>query len=363
MNNKKSIKLITIAGIRPQFVKVAALLYSIKKFNETSPVKVETKCINTGQHYDELLSQQLLEEFNLSFDLTITHKDKRSDVIMANSFVVLTRYLEELEQSYDGVIVFGDGNPSMVGAIVAARSNYTLIHVEAGEKRSKREHEEINRRIIDSLSDIYLCVTNKAVKNLADDGISENVYWTGDLAYEFIDEFSKRNTKTIWKDEFVLATIHRPENLEKSALRNIISALNEFKSKVFFVCHPRTRKLINQYELDRCQNIKYFEALSYAEILALIKGCSFVFSDSGGVIREAYHLRKHCVVRRNKGAWPEIIQSGINIRVDTSYEKIKKALFKISQISKKNFQFPRLLSRNDGTNYALRTLCEILSSD
>jgi len=235
-----------------------------------------------------------------------------------------------------------------------------LIHIEAGEKRAKHEHEEINRLVVDALSDVHLCVSQRAVVCLSDEGKTENVYWTGDLAYDFLKSHlvNKSYEKNGENYEFILATVHRPENLKIDALKNIIQALGSCSKKVLFVCHPKTKQLLQEMHLIDIENIDYIDALSYSNMLATVKASVFLFTDSGGLIREASHLGKRCLVRRDEGGWQELIQAGYNIRVGTKLEDLKRSLVEMISLSAVSVPPPEILYRTGGTEYALKIICD-----
>ena len=291
-----------------------------------------------------------------------THKILKPDSILANSFVALSNYLRDIYPKPDWVIVFGDGNPTLSGALAAARQNYKLVHVEAGEKREKYEHEEITRRVVDSLSDVFFCVSQRAVECLAENSITENVYWTGDLAYDFMMKKARQlESKSFVEatNEYVLASIHRPENLEAKVLINIITVLNEYSERVFFICHPRTKYKLQQLGLWGKDNIHYLSSLSFSEVLSMITGATFLFTDSGGLIREASHFGKRCIVRRNGGAWPELINAGFNKRVGTKLNELRSAFAEMDLLSTQNASPPESLFRKDGGIFALDVLCSL----
>ncbi|MCL4274780.1 MAG: UDP-N-acetylglucosamine 2-epimerase [Anaerolineales bacterium] len=356
----KNIRLLLVAGIRSQFIKMASFLEAIDTYNQNSSCKLTAIRINTGQHYDNLLLSQQLADLNLSFDYQIFHKIRTAEDIFAHSFVELSKYFDKFDPNVDLVVVFGDGNPAVIGALVAARKGYKIVHVEAGEKRASHEHEEINRRIVDALSDIHLCVSHRAVQCLKDEGKSENVYWTGDLAYEFLkNNINKMTFDNIYPDkEFVLATIHRPENLGEYALTNIIRALEGFSNKVHFFCHPRTKLRLLELDLMSTKNIYFSDALPYSKMLSAITNSLFLLTDSGGLIREASHLGKRCVVRRDEGGWPELMQVGYNLRVGIELEELKSSLNKVKSLIDIKSPPPEILYRHNGAKYALEILCK-----
>lgn len=358
----EAIRLVIIAGIRPQFIKMTALLDSIRKHNQASPVQIYAKCVNTGQHYCASLSTQLFHELRLSFDFEIDHANRNPDAILANSFIELSQYFRGLDPCPDWIVVFGDGNPAVAGALAAARQGCKLVHIEAGEKRERYEHEEINRRVVDSLADVHFCVSQRAVSCLAEDGILNNVYWTGDLAYDFTMESAHTlspGVSGIAQEGYVLVTIHRPENLEREVLQDIVTALSEMSREVVFLCHPRTKRRLQELDLYASQAVQYLDPLSYLSTLAAIKGCAFLLTDAGGIVREASHLGKRCVVRRNGGAWPELMERGFNVRVGTSLAELREGLARMDALSKQHVRPPQLLYRPNGIEEALDVLCTL----
>ena len=360
----KTVKIVVIAGIRPQYVKLAALQRSINRYNEYSKTKIVARYVDAGQHYDENLRGNIINELGIHFDDFIAHTDLGIINILGNMIIRIYQLLDQMETKPNWVIVFGDGNPTLAGTIAASRKAIPIVHIEAGMKRDPLEVEEANRIVADHLSKVNFCVSKKAVQNLRLEGRDENSYWTGDLAYEFIMECVQNIPSGILglSSDYILASIHRPINLDDNTLCNIIKSLEIINRKVVFVLHPRTRRKIEELGLIKSNRILFSEPLSYLQMLSAIKGSKFLLTDSGGLIREAYHLGKRCLVRRDIGGWSELIDIGFHKRIGRSKEDIFEALEWAENISDEENRQKNMLVRRDGIRFALNKLVE-LSSD
>jgi UDP-N-acetylglucosamine 2-epimerase len=307
------------------------------------------------------LSTDLFRELGLGFDFRVAHLTIEPDEIFSHSYAELAKFLKRLPYRPDWLVVFGDGNPAAIGALAGARQGISVVHIEAGEMRGKWEHEEINRRIVDSLADLHLCTSRRAISILAQSGISSNVHFTGDVTSEFIIRYAESLPSGIsdWDtQDYLLVTIHRPENLQEEPFANIVAAVNDMTRKVIFVCHPRTEHRLLELGLPISPNIEILQPLSYANMLSAIKGCAFLLTDSGGLIREASHLGKRAVVRRNAGGWPELYEAGVNIRVGSTASEIRDGIRRMELLVENSREVPQLFLTHDG----LRQTIELLSN-
>lgn len=311
-------KIVIIIGARPQFIKIMPLMKSIKNaFNAT--------VIHTGQHYDYRMSKIFFEE------LDIPSPDYNLNVGSGRQGAQTARMIERIENVLfhrrpDLVVILGDTNSTLAGALAAAKMNIPIAHIESGLRSFRRSMpEEINRIVGDSLSSVLFCPTGNAVKNLAREGIKKNVIMTGDIMCDALrmavaacrnNELIKR--LGINKKDYYLLTIHRDFNTNcKAGLRSLLQNLSRLDRKIIFPVHPRTRKAIKSYGLwngiiRKGSNIMVLEPQGYMDFLTLQLHASVIITDSGGVQKEAYMLKVPCVTLRDETEWVETLKGNAN---------------------------------------------------
>ncbi|UZQ49338.1 non-hydrolyzing UDP-N-acetylglucosamine 2-epimerase [Clostridium kluyveri] len=317
-------KILTVVGARPQFIKASAVSNVIRKCHEEI-------LVHTGQHYDENMSQVFFEELN------IPRPDYNLEVGSGNHGKQTGTMLIKLEDIYikekpDFVLVYGDTNSTLAGALCASKLLIPLAHVEAGLRSFNRKMpEEQNRVITDRLSNILFVPTDSAVENLKREGIKEGIYNVGDVMFDAILNFKKlaENKNEIIKElalqdkEYILTTIHRAENTNYiERLKNIVEALNECGKPVVLPLHPRTKKYMTDYGLKFNDNIKVIEPIGYLEMINLEMNSQKIVTDSGGVQKEAFFMKKPCITMRDETEWVETVENGWNIVVGTDKNKI-----------------------------------------
>jgi UDP-GlcNAc3NAcA epimerase len=335
-------KILTIVGARPQFVKAAALSRALKSQN------MEEVLVHTGQHFDENMAEIFFREMEIP-------QPKYNLGINSLSHGAMTgRMLEEIEkvlllEKPSALVVFGDTNSTIAGALAASKLHIPVAHVEAGLRSyNMRMPEEINRIVTDRISDYLFCPTETAVKNLKAEGFGsfhnkvENI---GDVMYDvalYYSQFSKEKSTIFSKlsinsKPFVLATLHRQENTDDpKRLNAIIDALNELSSdfEIVLPLHPRTKNIIAK------ENIKLqfspIEPVGYFDMIELLKNCSMVISDSGGLQKEAFFFAKHCLVTRDETEWTELIDLNYNFMVGANSKLIMQTA---GEVTNKNCQF------------------------
>lgn len=317
----KKKKIISIVGTRPEFIKLAALYGEIeKKFNHI--------IIHTGQHYDREMDRAFFEEFNLptpDFNL----KTGSGSFAQQTAKMMLGCEKVLLSENPSAVLVFGDTNSTLCGAIAAAEHNIPIVHIEAGMRSFDRSMpEEINRIICDHLSSLLLCSSKYAVLCLQKEGISKDVFYTGDINYDIflktkIDSniISRLNLK---EKEFYFLTIHRQENTNNLVrLARILRTLSNLSYTIVFPVHPRTEKMLSKLDINK-NNFLCTKPLKFSESLALQKEAKVVITDSGGIQKEAYWLSVPCVTLRLSTEWVETVESGWNHLVGASEGLILK---------------------------------------
>ena len=327
-------KIITIVGARPQFIKAATVSAAIKKAAEAG-CDISEKLLHTGQHYDYNLSELIFSELHLPApEWNLACKDSNTELISQAVEPVLQR------ESPDLVIVYGDTNSTLAGALAADSLHIPIAHVEAGlRSRNKQMVEEQNRIRTDRLSSLLFCPTYTAVENLRKENITEGVYHVGDVMYDAALRFTpaEQDTDVLSKlgvepQQFVLTTIHRAETADDPAqLQSILLALRQTGSTVVLPLHPRTARTIAAAPqlkdlIDSSDNIKVIPPVGYIEMLLLERNASLILTDSGGVQKEAYFQRTPCVTLRRETEWTETVAAGWNSLAGTDTVDILTAV-------------------------------------
>lgn len=333
MNRK--LRIITIVGARPQFIKAAAVSRAILDLFSD---QIEEKIIHTGQHFDDNMSQVFFDELSIP-------KPNYHFAISGGSHGAMTgKMLSSIEEALlaekpDWVLVYGDTNSTLAGALAAVKLHIPVAHVEAGLRSfNMRMPEEVNRIVSDRVSRLLLCPTEAAVDNLRSEGISNGVHNVGDVMYDvaiFYRDKARHHSSIlhrlgIFPKTYVLATCHRAENTDAPhRLKEILSALNATAKKmpVILPLHPRTRKITQIYEMtDLLSGLVVTEPLSFLDMLALEQNARLILTDSGGVQKEAFFYDVPCVTMRDETEWVETITSGWNRLAPPHTGQILKAV-------------------------------------
>ena len=323
-------KILTVIGARPQFIKASVVSAAIEK-----TAGLEEKIIHTGQHFDANMS-------NIFFDQLGIPKPHYQLNINSGSHGAMTgRMLEAiekicLEEKPDRLMVYGDTNSTLAGALAASKLHIPVAHIEAGLRSfNMRMPEEINRILTDQVSDILFCPTETAVKNLKNEGFEAkpvHVLNVGDVMQDSSMFFAERAVKgealkAVPESNFIVATLHRAENTDDPVrLKAIVDALNYIHKNILPVVlplHPRTQKVVKSLGLQL--DMLVLEPVGYLEMIWLLKHCNAVVSDSGGVQKEAFFFKKPCITMRDQTEWVELIEHGVNILAGADTQKIINA--------------------------------------
>lgn len=320
-------KILTIIGARPQFIKASVVSRAIQQTEG-----IEEIMLHTGQHFDANMSDIFFNQ------LGIPKPDIQLDIHGGTHGDMTGRMLIEIEKALlehkpDRVLVYGDTNSTLAGALAAAKLHIPVAHVEAGLRSFNMQMpEEINRILTDQISDLLFCPTDTAVKNLNNEGFATKpvqVLQVGDVMQDSALLFAKQAVAPSGDlpEGFILATLHRAENTDSpERLANIVNALNQLHqtlAPVVLPLHPRTRKLIAQQGLEL--NVHLIDPVGYFEMVWLLDRCQLVLTDSGGVQKEAFFFGKACVTMRDQTEWVELIEAGANELVGADTSKIIEA--------------------------------------
>lgn len=354
-------KLLTIIGARPQFVKAAALSRAIKNHPQLQEV-----IVHTGQHFDANMSDIFFEEMEIPkphYNLNInglSHGAMTGQMLEKLEEVMIT-------EKPDVVLVYGDTNSTIAGALAAKKLHIKVAHVEAGLRSFNMQMpEEINRILTDRISDWLFCPTDAAISNLNKEGyqnINCTIVKTGDVmedaalfyAQKAAEKSTIINQLNLAVKSFVLATIHRAENTDNyNNLKGIIDALNKLNESVSVVVplHPRTKKLIEQHQLKPTFTI--VDPLGYFDMISLLQNCALVITDSGGLQKEAFFFGKFCVTTREQTEWVELVEHGYNTIAGTDTTKI----IQLAEIALKS-SFPEKINLY-GNGKACENICKAL---
>jgi len=325
-------KILTIIGARPQFVKASAVSRALKTFSHINEV-----IVHTGQHYDPNMSEVFFRE------MEIPKPRYNLEVNGAGHGVMTGRMLEKLEpvllsEKPDLVMVYGDTNSTLAGALTARKLNIPVAHVEAGLRSFRMSMpEEVNRILTDRISDLLFCPTEQAVQNLNQEGYAgfpAQIHRVGDVMYDsalFYSQLAEARASVfpalgLSGKRYILCTIHRQENTDTIGnLKSLIAVLNTLNREIPVVLplHPRTRKILQQNNI--ATEFTPIEPVGYFDILMLLKNASIVMTDSGGMQKEAYFFGKYCLTLREETEWTELVENGYNQLVGTDPDTIEMA--------------------------------------
>lgn len=323
-------KIVTVIGARPQFIKAAPVSRVLRETHTEL-------LVHTGQHYDANMSDIFFEELHIpkpDYNLGVgsgNHGKQTGEMLEKIEEIVLT-------EKPDYLMVYGDTNSTLAGALVAAKLHIPVIHIEAGLRSfNKKMPEEINRIMTDHVSEYLFCPTGTAVKNLKNENITHNVYNIGDVMYDAVlfnrklaqEKSTVLEVNGLEKKGYHLITIHRAENTDDlQNMKNILEAFSKISTMKVWPIHPRTKKKLADFGLDLndVPNLKVIEPVGYLDMLTLESNAQKIITDSGGVQKEAYFMKVPCVTVREQTEWVETLEENANILAGTSVEKILTAV-------------------------------------
>ena len=322
-------KFVTIVGARPQFVKAAAISRELRK--------VHTEIlVHTGQHYDYRMSGIFFDGLDLPpADLNLgvgsgSHGAQTGAMLKGIEDVLVS-------ERPDWLLVYGDTNSTLAGALAASKLCIPLAHVEAGLRSfNRRMPEEVNRVLADHVSSLLLCPSQTAVDNLATEGIVDNVHLVGDVMLDVLN-WARPQSKAVTDDllrrlgvaakSYLLATVHRSENTdEPERLAQIVRAFNDIGEPIIFPIHPRARKVLEASNLHLAQHVQLIDPVGYVDMVALAGAARLILTDSGGLQKEAYWLAVPCVTLRDETEWVETVDAGWNVVTGSTAHSIIEAV-------------------------------------
>jgi UDP-GlcNAc3NAcA epimerase len=329
-------KILTVVGARPQFIKAGVVSQCIR---DNYSDRLSEVLIHTGQHYDNNMSDIFFKQLDLpqpKVNLEVgsgNHGEQTGRML-----TLLEKVL--IQEKPDMVMVYGDTNSTLAGALAAAKLHFPVAHVEAGLRSWNRKMpEEINRVMVDHISSLLLCPSEVAIKNLKQEGILKGVIKTGDVMHdsalycaqkaeqekEYFDRFCGENSLLAGK--YFLATVHRAENTDNiCSLKQIIDSFEKLPQKIVWPVHPRTQKMMEENKISCGNNIILTAPFSYLDMILFLKNAAMVLTDSGGVQKEAMFFETPCVTLRSETEWTETLESGWNILSGIDSDQILKTV-------------------------------------
>lgn len=352
-------KIVTVIGARPQFIKAAVISRVFASCNE-----IEEVIIHTGQHFDANMSEVFFEEMSIPkphYNLNINglgHGAMTGQMLEKIEEVLL-------QEKPDWVVVYGDTNSTLAGALAAKKLHIRVAHVEAGLRSFNMDMpEEINRILTDRISDVLFCPTDTAIENLKREGFKNmdcRIMKNGDVMQDaalFYSDKAKRPEVTI-PEHFVLCTVHRAENTDDpERLAGIFDALENLSKSlpVVLPLHPRTRSKLMALNYDFSNSkICFIDPVGYLEMVWLLKNCELVMTDSGGLQKEAYFFRKYCVTMRDETEWVELVENGFNLLAGSDSDRILKCIRELRLKNQVEFE-NRLYGKGDAGKKVLEVL-------
>lgn len=322
-------KYVSIVGARPEFIQAWPVGIALNREHQEI-------LVHTGQHYDYTMSQAFFDQLGIpapNHNLGIgsnTHGKQTGEMLIALEQVLL-------DEDPEMVLVRGDTNSTLAGALAASKLDIPLVHIEAGERSYQRTMpEEINRIVADRLADLHLCASRTALGRLSDEGIRGSAYWVGDVMFDasrMIDQMGLMTPGVLQKlgveaGRYSLVTVHRASNTDDDArLTDIVDILNGVGEPVVFPVHPRTRRALERVSANFEPHVLLLDPVGYLEISELIRSARLVATDSGGIQREAYFAAVPCLTLRDETEWTETVDSGWNRLAGTSPAKVLEMWF------------------------------------
>lgn len=309
-------RILTVVGARPQFIKAAPVSRALRAAG------IAEDLIHTGQHFDRSMSDVFFEELELRAPRKNLNVNNLAHGAMTGQMLEKLE-IDMLEQRPDAVLVYGDTNSTLAGALAAAKLHIPLVHIEAGLRSFNRKMpEEVNRVLTDHISDMLFCPTEAAVKNLGNEGLAKGIHLVGDVMYDVTlvaTEIAREKSRiledlTLTPKGYAVATVHRAENTDDPVqLSRLMTWIEDMAQQqpVVLPLHPRTRQKLSERN-SRSRRVRFVDPLGYIDMTQLVHNSAAVFTDSGGLQKEAFFHRVPCVTLRSETEWVETIESGWN---------------------------------------------------
>ena len=332
-------RVLSIGGTRPQFVKMAVIVRAFEAYNANHFGSVEHRLLHTGQHYDPMMSEVFFKELNLPKPQTLLGVHSGSPGMQTAAMLAGVE-ADLMQWTPDVVVIYGDTNSTLAAAIATVKIHIPLVHLEAGLRSHDRcMQEEINRIVSDHISDVLLVPTRRAMCELQLEGLADRAVFVGDVMLDAVEHFANLDGPSstleqlqLSTGEYSLVTLHRAETTDVvSRLGDVLQALEEIRFPIILPIHPRLKHLLGNDGLALLRNIPHMnliDPVGYLEMLRLEKNARFILTDSGGVQKEAYFLGVPCLTMRNETEWVETLHGDWNVLVGTRASTILSAVKK-----------------------------------
>lgn len=335
----RKLTIAVVAGIRSQYMKLCAFQRMLGYMEEGIKGKINFIYIDAGQHYGHDLARGYISDLKINFDYKLEHASKKPIEILSSMITQLYNLFININNygHLDYVIVFGDANTTLAGAIAASKAQIKLIHVESGLRvGDKSSPEEGNRIVADHLASVRFVSNKSDFNNIVEEGLSENTYFAGDIIYDLVLDIARQGFSDIHieeegrvrsydYDDFILASMHREENLREGILPRLFEVLNTINHNVLFIAHPREMDEIAGLTFDRSK-ITVSNHVNYTDMLAAISKCKYIITDSGAIQREAYYLQKRCLIRQNRAFWQSLVDLEIHQLIGKTVDEMQEGI-------------------------------------
>lgn len=360
-----------VAGIRSQYMKLCAFQRMLNYIDNCIKEKFNFIYINAGQHYGHDLAQGYISDLKIKFDYELVHNSTEPIEILGSMVIHLYELFVELKRSkdLDYIMVFGDANATLAGAIAASKAKVKLIHVESGLRVGDNSSpEEGNRIVADHLATIRFVSNKPDFNNIIREGLIEDTFFSGDIIYDLVMDIAKQEFPTIYIEEkglvrpyeydnFVLASMHREENLYEDLLPRLFEVLNQINHKVLFVAHPRELEKIEELHYDKSK-ITVANHVNYLDMLAAISKCKYIITDSGAIQREAYYLKKRCLIRQERAFWQSLVDLGVHILIGKTIHEMQEGIEWVEKVAEVTVDYPK--TDDLGNGHAVETILKKL---
>lgn len=350
IRGKRMYNVTVIIGVRPHYVKANGL-NEIFKNTEINPI-----FFDVCQHYDQYLHDNYLDFCGFEIRNVYRKRANRSHDF-ADQIIDVEDWLDSSEgKKSKAVIVLGDANPAMSGAIAANKKGFPIIHIEAGVRRIETEKEHWNSIVADHLSNLRYCYTRKSMENLEYEGLKNNSYMVGDILAEWTIKKAEQIKNMPSKNPYCLVSIHRPQNCNMESISELCKALKGFNKEVIWILHLRTKKFNEQIKKEL--NAHVILSQKHEEALKLLKYADLIITDSGGFVREGTLLKKPIIVCHEQGMWAELVENNIIMRADMTHTSLTYAINNYSKLNYKNGKY--FFIAENGKQMFLKTISDFL---
>ena len=364
-------RVIAVVGIRSQYIKLYAIQKMLKQSKEFD--NLDLICVDAGQHYDYELAGGFINELGITFEYKIHYNNKDPMHIFSEMLYELYKLLCECnsKEKIDYVMCFGDANTTMATAIAASKAGLKLVHVEAGLRLGNpHSPEEGNRIVADHLSR-KLFVSNKAdLFNIEREGLMQKSYFSGDVIQDLVMQLDKDGELNIEpkyynqkfyeynRDDFVIASMHRKENINDNCVVHLFESFKSVKHNILFLAHPSVIDLIDSFSYDK-DKITVAHYIPYIDMLSCVKRCRYLITDSGAFQREAYYLKKNCLIRQDKAFWGHLVDIGAHLLTGKSTNEICEGIEQMEdKLKDDEYPYTDYFGEGQAVNCIFRVLME-----